>query len=333
MSRDLTENVAVAAPAGPLGALSSSVHMVKLNDVGDPSPQVWSMILDSVVVATVRAGAYEIVAEEASRNTFFFPLRGQVEMAVRGATLAFGRGGSALIRPGLRRSRLWPEGGSHFIGIGVSGPALQTDSKRPPSSGAVFEGRKDIPAVCALRNYLVYLAHHMGRTDSPMLQPAARSSAAALVFDLMFEADGFDGVPTDPEVSKAEQRVARAEAFMRAHADEPLTILRIARMAGVGPRALQVAFRQRHGASPRAMLQRIRLERAHCRLMSPEFPTSVTEVALQSGFAHLGRFAAAYRARFGESPLATLSRARVLGGSVQGGFDPFEQIGRETEAV
>lgn len=316
--RDLPENVAIATPAGPLGALSSVVRRVKLNEVGDPSPQVWATVLDNVVVATVRAGAYEIVAEEASRSTFFVPLRGQIEMAVRGATLAFGRGGSALIRPGSRQSRLWPGGSSHFIGIGVSAPTLQADTKRKALSGAVFEGRTDTSVVRALRNYLVHLACHVGQIDSPLLHPAARSAAAALIFDLMFEADGFDGDPPNSEVTKAEQRVARAEAFMRAHADESLTILQIAQIAGVGPRALQIAFHRLHGASPRAMLQGIRLERAHARLMSPEVATSVTDVALQSGFAHLGRFASAYRARFGASPLDTLCRARSLKLGVQG---------------
>ncbi|MEU4714350.1 helix-turn-helix domain-containing protein [Micromonospora purpureochromogenes] len=35
---------------------------------------------------------------------------------------------------------------------------------------------------------------------------------------------------------------------------------------------------------------------------------SVTAIAVQHGFAHLGRFAGEYRARFGESPSTTLRR-------------------------
>jgi AraC-like DNA-binding protein len=37
--------------------------------------------------------------------------------------------------------------------------------------------------------------------------------------------------------------------------------------------------------------------------------TTVTSVALDSGFAHLGRFAAAYRHHYGESPSETLRLA------------------------
>ncbi|WP_094783336.1 helix-turn-helix domain-containing protein [Paraburkholderia ribeironis] len=38
--------------------------------------------------------------------------------------------------------------------------------------------------------------------------------------------------------------------------------------------------------------------------------TSVTDVALRLGFAHVGRFSADYRAAFGEPPAATLRRYR-----------------------
>ena len=36
---------------------------------------------------------------------------------------------------------------------------------------------------------------------------------------------------------------------------------------------------------------------------------SVTEIAMQWGFTHMGRFSIEYRRRFGESPSETLSRA------------------------
>jgi transcriptional regulator GlxA family with amidase domain len=49
-----------------------------------------------------------------------------------------------------------------------------------------------------------------------------------------------------------------------------------------------------------------RLERVRAALLTSEESTSV--VALDAGFTHLGRFAAAYRERFGELPSATRSR-------------------------
>ena len=39
---------------------------------------------------------------------------------------------------------------------------------------------------------------------------------------------------------------------------------------------------------------------------------TVTEIALQCGFNHFGRFAAWYREQYGESPLATLKRSQSV---------------------
>ena len=56
-----------------------------------------------------------------------------------------------------------------------------------------------------------------------------------------------------------------------------------------------------------AYLKAIRLEKAHAALQSGDSKggADVTKIALDAGFAHLGRFAQAYRLRFGELPSAT----------------------------
>jgi transcriptional regulator GlxA family with amidase domain len=56
-------------------------------------------------------------------------------------------------------------------------------------------------------------------------------------------------------------------------------------------------------------LQSVRLDRAHESLRRAD-PTrlTVSAVAHRWGFAHLGRFASAYRLRFGEPPSETLRK-------------------------
>ena len=80
----------------------------------------------------------------------------------------------------------------------------------------------------------------------------------------------------------------------------------IAAAAGVGIRSLQAAFRAQLGESPSSYARRARLAAAHAALRDPGDGTTVTEVALRFGFAHTGRFAAAYRRRSGQAPSATL---------------------------
>ena len=59
------------------------------------------------------------------------------------------------------------------------------------------------------------------------------------------------------------------------------------------------------------MLRTIRLDRARRELLAGGLNANVTSVALAWGFDHLGRFAASYRERFGETPRETLQRRRT----------------------
>lgn len=103
--------------------------------------------------------------------------------------------------------------------------------------------------------------------------------------------------------------VRRAVAHMESHADEPLRLADIATAAGVSVRTLLDAFRRVRDESPMQTLRDLRLERARQRLRAGENGITVAAVALDCGFAHLSRFAQAYRLRFGESPSDTLRAA------------------------
>jgi transcriptional regulator GlxA family with amidase domain len=61
---------------------------------------------------------------------------------------------------------------------------------------------------------------------------------------------------------------------------------------------------------PRDVLLRMRLERARERLLAACPADTVTSIALDCGFAHLGRFPATYRTAFGELPTETLAQGR-----------------------
>lgn len=105
-----------------------------------------------------------------------------------------------------------------------------------------------------------------------------------------------------------EHRATRAaKDFIEQHLAEPLTVGDIARAAGVSERTLQSLFRDELWTSPMAYVRDRRLERARADLADAAPGTvSVTLVATRWGFGHLGRFAAEYKARFGESPSRTL---------------------------
>jgi len=104
----------------------------------------------------------------------------------------------------------------------------------------------------------------------------------------------------------APRHVRRVEAYIDENADKPLTISDLVVVSGVSARALFDGFRHFRDTSPLAYLRSVRLERVRDQLLCAGEDDSVTKVATQWGFNQLGRFAAQYKATYGESPSETL---------------------------
>ena len=100
--------------------------------------------------------------------------------------------------------------------------------------------------------------------------------------------------------------------FIEEHLTDDISVEQLMATAKVSERSLYTLFERQVGLSPRDYVRQRKLERVHARLQLAT-ARSVTEVALDHGFAHLGRFSEAYRKRFGELPSQTWKR-RAPGG-------------------
>ena len=107
-------------------------------------------------------------------------------------------------------------------------------------------------------------------------------------------------------------QVRKAEEYIEQNWDQPLTVEALTIVTGVSARSIFHSFKQSRGYSPMDFVRTVRLRRANERLSKPQVATSVTDVAFSCGFGNLGHFAHYYRRQFGESPSATLNRARGL---------------------
>ncbi len=103
--------------------------------------------------------------------------------------------------------------------------------------------------------------------------------------------------------------MARLEELLAANPARPLYLIDICRSTGASERTLRRCCHEQLGMGPNRFLLLRRLHLAHRELLRGDCRAkTVTEVATGPGFWELGRFAAAYRAQFGETPVATLRR-------------------------
>ena len=114
----------------------------------------------------------------------------------------------------------------------------------------------------------------------------------------------------DEAAPVAIKRLEHLEDWIDAHVGEAITLGRLCEVAQIGERSLQLTFRARRGMSPMRFVCERRLAAAQRRLFRAGPDEDVTAIATSLGFTHLGRFASAYCAAFGESPSRTLARGR-----------------------
>ncbi|MGN8050918.1 AraC family transcriptional regulator [Curtobacterium sp. 22159] len=135
---------------------------------------------------------------------------------------------------------------------------------------------------------------------------AAKTAAAEVFLDL------FPPQLDDLPVVLGQPRNARLRAaveYIHDHASEPVTIADLSEVSGLSVRSVQESFRRVFDVSPLTYLRQVRLDRVRAELLDADPQAgAVGDVARRWGFAHLGRFSAAYAERFGEYPKQTLRR-------------------------
>lgn len=97
--------------------------------------------------------------------------------------------------------------------------------------------------------------------------------------------------------------------FIEDNLKQDISVEQLAQLAHSSPRSLYALFERHTGTTPKSFIRQKKLEQIHCSLSDPASRVrNITEVALDYGFLHLGRFSESYKSAFGELPSETLRR-------------------------
>jgi AraC-like DNA-binding protein len=157
---------------------------------------------------------------------------------------------------------------------------------------------------------LMTLAERLG--PSCLMSPVAMADWREALLDRLLNGQRHglsDAIRTfSGQAERLPRALRAARDYLSDNADEPLDLVQLACVSGIGIRALQLGFRRHFGVSISEMLLDLRLASLNARLAQASPDVSITDIAFDLGFTHLGRMAGAYREKFGETPSATLRR-------------------------
>lgn len=243
------------------------------------------------------------------------PLRGGAEIRCGGQQVDASPSLASLPSPTEPLTMRWADDSPHLI-VRLARPALlsrlESLLQAPLRQQLVFDlgVPLDKPALAPLVHFIDYLRLTLDAGNA--LQSGARLAEHAeeyLMSSLLMSASHnySRALAGEAQRSLLPRVVRRAQDYMAAHAEQPLSLADVCREVGCSARALQMAFRQHAGQGPMEFLRELRLDKVRAELAaSGGGPGSgVREVAQKYGFLHLGHFAAQYRARFGERPSET----------------------------
>ena len=97
--------------------------------------------------------------------------------------------------------------------------------------------------------------------------------------------------------------------YIDEHIKQDITAEQLSRYSHLSLRSLYLLFEKNAKMTPKQYIRQKKLEQIRASLSDPASRVrNVTEVALDYGFLHLGRFSESYKSAFGELPSDTLRR-------------------------
>ena len=147
--------------------------------------------------------------------------------------------------------------------------------------------------------------------DPQILDPAAAALGVAETLTATFAAalPPADGIDAQQRILRKRRLrlVKRTREFFEASLCHPIQVTQLCEYVGASVRTLERAFAETCGANPKQLLTLMRLARARRALLAADpGEATVSRIAADCGFFHLGRFSTSYAKLFGESPSVTL---------------------------
>ena len=260
---------------------------------------------------------------EAAQIVQFFPVAGAGQAAIRGASIPMTLDRSVVIPVAVDYKVSFRRDYRHLV-LHLNPDAvtrkLSAIIGTPVRPGLALEPEQDLsmPAAQHLRALLLFLVDQLNTVEAqPSDLASVEMEQSLIVAFLCGNRHNYSALLDEGPARTAPRTVRRAEEFIEANWNKPITVEDLAAVAGTSARSLFRTFRHSRGCSPMVFAKQVRLRRAQQMLQSTDQPLTVAQVASVCGFADVGHFSSEYYRSFGELPSKTLSRTGAPRGAEQ----------------
>lgn len=169
------------------------------------------------------------------------------------------------------------------------------------------------PGGSAWMRLMSFVLGELDKNDTIFRSPLAASQAGNLMMStlLLNQPHNFSGLLHRPQGDAAPRFVRDACNWIHTNAHRPITIDDVARVVNLSTRSIYSGFRRYLDQTPTAYLKEVRLTKVRNELLMGSEQKTVTAIAMEWGFTHLGHFAHEYQLKFGELPSQTLRGRRM----------------------
>lgn len=278
-------------------------------------------MVGQVKVGRVRSTGHDVSVLVDDKITVLLPRHGSVTCDVQGASFRASKGEALILSPNPRQTRVEAPRGERFEAIPLLFSVKDIQQKTEELGGSISTKKRLTNFGMALSFDQSPLGNQFSRLadvlvseleiESLNLSKKSAQSWSHLLTEKLVTVLANSSVialPEDDGAGTAYRHVFRAEDYMHEHFADISTVADIANACGISVRSLEMAFKSVRSRSPIAALAGIRLSQARGMLCTGGNAESVTQVAFDCGFNHLGRFAIAYKRQFGESPSETMRK-------------------------
>jgi AraC-like DNA-binding protein len=246
------------------------------------------------------------------------PLRGQLEASIGHESIVCNPNLATIISPTRESCLLVSEADSNRIQLSLTKPSLAGQLAallgEAPTAPLDFAPTIDLTTGYgrSLARYVLMAVADLEQAGSVLWSPAAMAAFEQFIVTVLLLSHPHNYSDALRRIQRpiAPRDLKHAVDYIEAHLDQAVTVADLVEATGVAGRTLFMHFKNFKGVSPMRYLRNARLRQARQALLRADPEASVTEIAMSTGFTHMGRFAVTYRRHFGESPSETLRGRR-----------------------